>query len=94
MNGNRDGRFVGIRGKDNNVLVEGHTATLGTIASDACAPSDGGANAADFVGNGGRKGAGTNLLHTNLVHTISGKFGHVQIQICIQDTYCTIPICT
>jgi hypothetical protein len=41
MNGNRDGRLVGVRGKDNNVLVEGHTATLGTQASDARAPSDG-----------------------------------------------------
>jgi hypothetical protein len=26
--------------EDNNVLVEGHTATLGTQASDAHAPSD------------------------------------------------------
>jgi hypothetical protein len=41
MNGNRDGQLVGVRGNDNNVLVDGHTATLGTQASDACAPSDG-----------------------------------------------------
>jgi hypothetical protein len=41
MNGNRDGRLVGVRGKDNNVLVKGHTATHGTQASDARPPSDG-----------------------------------------------------
>ncbi len=40
INCNRDEQLVGVRGKDNDVLVEGHTATLGTQASDAHAPSD------------------------------------------------------
>jgi hypothetical protein len=35
----------------------------------------------------------TNLLHTNSLHTILHKFGHIKIRICIQDTHCTIPIC-
>jgi hypothetical protein len=33
----------------------------------------------------------TNSLHTNPLNTILHKFGHVRIQICIQDTNCTIP---
>jgi hypothetical protein len=38
MNGNRDGRLVGVRGKDNDILVEGHTATLGTRAMMPMSP--------------------------------------------------------
>jgi hypothetical protein len=38
MNGNRDGQLVGVRGEDNNVLVEGHTTTLDTRAMMPVSP--------------------------------------------------------
>jgi hypothetical protein len=38
------------------------------------------------------------LIYTNLLHTILYilicKFVHIWIQICIQDTNCSTPICT
>jgi hypothetical protein len=52
---NRDGWLVGIGREDNNVLMEGDTTTLGSQAREAYSPSDGGANAAGFVGNIRRK---------------------------------------